>query len=317
MNLNKNTIQILKNILIYAVLSFCSLNLFSNDINTSKDIKTINSETKILVQIEYPWNGVISANEKIHFLSKKNSKEYLLLNFLSELRPANLAMGFGINFNYLRFFNIFYNSKIASGWNYNKLKFYGLAENYNNNSIKQIKTYNFSKILLENSIGLKFLVNLNFFLKGDWLDLSFSTRQIFNHNILLPKTQYQLWYYNNDQGLNRNGFVYRGIYSIRYNPPIYLSEIALDFVTIKKLYKAIPSSINLAERFWNYELNCSFLFEAFEFMDIKLSSCWASDYNYTTYDENLHFSNQILNRESPQYLYFKNISAGLIFKIRN
>ncbi len=293
-------------------------NLLKDETQTiTNEKKQLLTETEIIFNIDYPWNGYISATEKLHLFTKKNHKEYLELDFNTELSLATLSTSFFANFNYLKFFNVFYNFEIGSGWNYLALNFWGLAENYNHYGQKYIKLYNFSKALIKNSIGLKFLINLNFFFKNKWSDFSLSTSQSFSHNTLLPKKENEFWFYKNDAGENRRGFLYIGLYSIQYKMPLYLSSINVDFSSIKKLYKPIKGTKNKAEQVWNFALNTALSFTAFEFLDIKLSSLFASEYNYTDQDERLHFTEKILNYDKVINFYFKSISASFIFKIKN
>ncbi len=326
MRLPKTIINFKKTICILTLI-LCSFSLFCEDAQVQDSInevqvnenvaKALVTETEIALNIDYPLNGYLSATEKLHLFTKKTHKEYLEFDFNLELSPVTLSSGFLIDFNYLDFFNLFYNFELASGWNYKAVGFYGLAENYNNENKREIQPYNFSKVLIKNTLGLKLLINLNFFLKNEWSDFSFATKQIFTDNELLPKKENEFWLYKNDSGENRNGFLYKGTYSLQYRPPLYLSSINLDFSTIKKLYKPISETKNIAESLWSFELNTALTFSAAKFMDIKIASLFASEYVYKTYNGNLHFTQKILNTDKPRKFRFKNISASFIFKIMN
>ena len=278
-------------------------------------LPAFNSTVKLTV--DYPWNASVSFTQYFRFYrdSAGGKRKKLELSAGIELTPATLEADFGAAFLPAGFAEFFAGLKLGSGWNFPKVRFYGMAENANLYGKQKTVPHNFSKLFVSFAGGMGLYFKLADFLKSDWSKLILGTHQALEYKGLYPLPDTVFWFFKNDEGENRNGATYEASYFIEYEMPLYLDRIRMEINMHKKLYPPLLGSKNMAELLWDVELGGTLVFKPADFMYIQIAALWSTAPLYAYSADNAFFTDKVLNYPKMQTFYFKKISAGLLFKI--
>lgn len=298
--------------IIFIILMF---NFFAAIFGNSQESKKLYNKTEIETELNYPFNFNISIYHFLRFYKKNSDSKYTEVEFKAVLKPANILGGLHLKIAYLPFINFFGGTAIGTGWAYPALNFYGLAENQNVNSLQFIKPLYFSKFLIDLNVGIEFYFDLSSKIKSKWSGLILKTGHLINYRTLVPSKNNDFWIFDNDEGKNRNGAIYKGYYCIEYNMPLYLRTINIEFLTLKKLYKPIPNTRNKEEIFWIFGLKNTLFFKPTEKIKIKIQAVWKTDPIYYNFSKKTHFTDRRIIPKKKISLFFDCISASLIFKL--
>ncbi|MGI5060470.1 hypothetical protein E4N85_04985 [Treponema denticola] len=273
------------------------------------------TKTEIETELNYPLNFNISISHFLRSYKENSDSKYTELEFKASLKPANILGSLNVKIVYLPFINFFSGTTISTGWAYPSLNFYGIAENQNVNNLQVIKPLYFSKFFIDLNAGMELYFDLNSQIKSKWANLILKTSHTINYRALIPSKDTDFWFFDNDDGENRNGARYTGTYSIEYNMPLYLNTIRLELISYKNLYKPLPFTKNKAEQLWTFELKNELFFQASEKTRIKLQAVWKTAPIYYNYKDELHFTQKIINSKKNIGMFFESVSASLIFKL--
>lgn len=273
------------------------------------------TKTEIEVELNYPLNFNISISHFLRSYKENSDSKYTEMEFKASLKPANILGCLNVKIVYLPFINFFSGTTISTGWAYPSLNFYGLAENKNVNNLQVIKPLYFSKLFLKAEGGIELYFDLNSQIESEWANLLLKTSHTINYKALIPSKNTDFWFFDNDEGENRNGARYTGTYSIEYNMPLYLNTIRVELISHKNLYKPLPFTKNKAEQLWTFELKNELFFKASEKIRIKLQAVWKTAPIYYNYKDEAHFTQKIINSKKNIDLFFESVSASLIFKL--
>ncbi len=242
-------------------------------------------------------------------------RKYTELEFKASLKPANILGSFNLKLAYIPFVNFIASTNLGTGWAYPALNFYGIAENKNINNLQVIKPLYFSKLFLKAEGGIELYFDLNSQIESEWANLLLKTSHTINYKALIPSKNTDFWFFDNDEGENRNGARYIGTYSIEYNMPLYLNTIRVELISHKNLYKPLPFTKNKAEQLWTFELKNELFFKASEKTRIKLQAVWKTAPIYYNYKDEAHFTQKIINSKKNIDLFFESVAISLIFKL--
>lgn len=279
------------------------------------ETKNIKAQTEIETELSYPLNFNISISHFLRFYKENSDSKYTEMEFKASLKPANILGCLNVKIVYLPFINFFSGTTVSTGWAYPSLNFYGIAENQNVNNLQVIKPLYFSKFFLKAQGGIELYFNLNSQIESKWANLILKTSHIINYMALIPSKNTEFWFFDNDDGENRNGARYTGTYSIEYNMPLYLNTIIIELISYKNLYKTLSSAKNKAEQLWTFELKNELFFKPSEKIRIKLQAVWKTAPIYYNYKDELHFTQKIVNSKKNIDLFVDSVSASLIFKL--
>ena len=273
------------------------------------------TKTEIETELNYPLNFNVSISHFLKFYRPNIDSKYTELEFRASLKPANILGSFNLKLSHIPFVNFIANTTLGTGWAYPSLNFYGIAENKNINKLQVIKPLYFSKFFLKAEGGIELYFDLNSQIESEWANLLLKTSHTINYKALVPSKNTDFWFFDNDEGENRNGARYTGTYSIEYNMPLYLNTIRVELISHKNLYKPLPFTKNKAEQLWTFELKNELFFKPSEKIRIKLQAVWKTAPIYYNYKDEAHFTQKIINSKKNIDLFFDSVSASLIFKL--
>ncbi|UTC87568.1 hypothetical protein [Treponema denticola] len=273
------------------------------------------TKTEIETELNYPLNFNISISHFLRSYKENSDSKYTEMEFKASLKPANILGCLNVKIVYLPFINFFSGTTISTGWAYPSLNFYGIAENKNINKLQVIKPLYFSKFFLKAEGGIELYFDLNSQIESEWANLLLKTSHTINYKALIPSKNTDFWFFDNDEGENRNGARYTGTYSIEYNMPLYLNTIRVELISHKNLYKPLPFTKNKAEQLWTFELKNELFFKASEKTRIKLQAVWKTAPIYYNYKDEAHFTQKIINSKKNIDLFFESVAISLIFKL--
>ena len=273
------------------------------------------AKTEIETELSYPLNFNISISHFLRSYKENSDSKYTEMEFKASLKPANILGCLNVKIVYLPFINFFSGTTISTGWAYPSLNFYGLAENKNVNNLQVIKPLYFSKLFFKVQGGVELYFDLNSKIESEWANLILKTSHTINYMALIPSKNTDFWFFDNDDGENRNGARYTGTYSIEYNMPIYLNTIRVELISHKNLYKPLPFAKNKAEELWTFELKNELFFKASEKTRIKLQAVWKTAPIYYNYKDEAHFTQKIINSKKKIGMFFEAVAISLIFKL--
>ena len=279
------------------------------------ETKNIKAQTEIETELSYPLNFNISISHLLRFYTENSDSKYTELDFKASLKPANILGDFNLKLTYIPFVNFIANTTLGTGWAYPSLNFYGIAENKNVNNLQVIKPLYFSKLFFKVQGGIEFYFDLNSKIESEWANLILKTSHVINYKALIPSKNTDFWFFDNDDGENRNGARYTGTYSIEYNMPLYLNTIRVELISHKNLYKPLPFAKNKAEELWTFELKNELFFKASEKTRIKLQAVWKTAPIYYNYKDEAHFTQKIINSKKKIGMFFESVAISLIFKL--
>ena len=273
------------------------------------------AKTEIETELSYPLNFNISISHFLRSYKENSDSKYTEMEFKASLKPANILGCLNVKIVYLPFINFFSGTTISTGWAYPSLNFYGLAENKNVNNLQVIKPLYFSKLFFKVQGGVELYFDLNSKIESEWANLILKTSHTINYMALIPSKNTDFWFFDNDDGENRNGARYTGTYSIEYNMPIYLNTIRVELISHKNLYKPLPFAKNKAEELWTFELKNELFFKASEKTRIRLQAVWKTAPIYYNYKDEAHFTQKIINSKKKIGMFFEAVAISLIFKL--
>lgn len=288
---------------------------FTSAAEDAYETKNIRAQTEIETELNYPLNCNISISHFLRSYKENSNSKYTELEFKASLKPANILGCLNVKIVYLPFINFFSGTTISTGWAYPALNFYGIAENKNINNLQVIKPLYFSKFFIDLNAGLELYFDLNSQIKSEWSGLILKTRHSISYKDIVPQTSEDFFFFDNDEGENRNGAHYAGSYSIEYNMPLYLNTIIIELISHKNLYKPLASAKNKAEQLWTFELKNELFFKASEKTRIKLQAVWKTAPIYYNYKDEAHFTQKIINSKKNIDLFFESVAISLIFKL--
>ena len=273
------------------------------------------TKTEIETELNYPLNFNFSISHFLKFYRPNTESKYTELEFKASLKPANILGSFNLKLAYIPFVNFIASTNLGTGWACPSLNFYWLAENKNVNNLQVIKPLYFSKLFLKAEGGIELYFDLNSQIESEWANLLLKTSHTINYKALIPSKNTDFWFFDNDEGENRNGARYTGTYSIEYNMPLYLNTIRVELISHKNLYKPLPFTKNKAEQLWTFELKNELFFKASEKTRIKLQAVWKTAPIYYNYKDEAHFTQKIINSKKNIDLFFESVAISLIFKL--
>lgn len=276
--------------------------------------KTFDHNTNLSVQVTYPWNAVFSAKENLYFYSHNDNSKCFNLGMGLNLSVTTVDLQANLIFSYLPFVDFFTNFGIGLGWNFPKSNYYGFAEiaedGFHEN---KIIPYNFSKALLFSSFGIDLHFDLKRFVKNKWADFTVHSVHSGVFRYVTGLRNEEFWIWQNDNGENRNGFIYKAVHSLEYNMPLTLSKLEVNVATLKKLYHPIKNTKNLSEQLWNFELAVGLSFKPNKLVTLKIEPSWVTVVTYEAHQEQTYFTYKKLVNDGQQFFMFKKISASIFF----
>jgi hypothetical protein len=238
--------------------------------------------------------------------------------FSAELSPVSLNGTAELTWTPLAFFQLTAGGRAGSGWNIrlfgselrgigiNRRRWDGRAETCGS-------AFNGLLWSLKSGGALQFDAAALF--PGDWHHLLFRTYQEINYAAYTAASTDDSWYYENDEGENRNGFGYYGNYLLGYQMPIVLNMVGILAEMKKSLYTTANREL------WGDDLARWILSGIFNFTITKrLSAALLAQFrtrrNFTALTKNFEFYQDRRIQDSRRQLEFYRIAAVFSFRLR-
>jgi hypothetical protein len=165
-------------------------------------------------------------------------------------------------------------------------------------------------------MGGAFQFDLAAVLPGDWHHLVFRSYHEIRYKGYTDASEGDSWYFENDDGENRNGFNYYGNYLLGYQMPLFLNTLGLMAEMDKYLYDT-PNRGSWGDGLGRWTFSALFNFTITDWLSAALITQFRTRRNYTdaTKDNGFYQDRQI--RDSPsRHLEFYRVALIMTARLR-
>ncbi|MDR2314042.1 MAG: hypothetical protein LBE02_05865 [Spirochaetaceae bacterium] len=148
---------------------------------------------------------------------------------------------------------------------------------------------------------------------GPWRHVVFRSYHEINYKAYSAASKNDSWFFENDEGENKNGFTYYGNFLIGYQMPLFLNTAAI-LVEMNKFLDNTPNRDLWGGDLVFWTLSAVFNFTITRRLDAALISQFRTLRNYTN-SEDLFYQDRILDKADPRGLKFYRIAVILSFKL--
>jgi len=219
-------------------------------------------------------------------------------------------------------------ARIGAGWPLNLFgsDIYGTGFNsIDNNDEAKYDGSPFDALLWKVNIGGTFQFDLGAVIPGDWNHVVFLSYHEINYHGNTRAVNGEAWYYESDDGENRNGFNYFGNIVLGYQMPIFISMVAFMAEMDLYLYDGVPSESGINRNLWGDDLlrwkfSNILNFSITDQFSIALITQFRTRRNFTNFDENkndynaVHYQKRILDTSNPVRFEFYRVAAIVSYK---
>lgn len=306
----------MKQLCITAIACILLTGIISAQENEKEDSVTIESATHIITAVTFPLGIQVNINNivKIPVLNFSNPlmrSNNITFKIGAELTPLTLEGKFDIIWTPIAFFELYTGVSTGSGWSINEL--HGLALN-TDRAGKTVKIpIDFSRTFYSVNFGGAFQFDLGAIIPGNWTHIVLRSDQYIVYKGVSATSFYESWIFKNDEGQNRNGLTYFGVYTLGYQMPLPINLVALRVETEKSFFK-VPAGRD--KRDWG-EDRYSVLFgpvihfKATQWLAITLIAQWKTIHVYHSTNPLIFYQNRIIDKSKQDNMYFKRV--GIIF----
>ncbi|MDR2072082.1 MAG: hypothetical protein LBP60_01425 [Spirochaetaceae bacterium] len=148
---------------------------------------------------------------------------------------------------------------------------------------------------------------------GDWNHIVFRSYHEANYRGYSAVSKNDSWFFENDEGENRNGFTYYGNFLAGYQMPLFFNMAAI-LVEMNKFLYDTPNRDLWGEDLVLWTLSAVFNFTLTGWLDATLIPQFRTVRNYTN-SGTLFYQNRTLDKADPLRIEFYRIAAVLSFKL--
>ena len=206
---------------------------------------------------------------------------------------------------------------IGSGWNINLMDedIFGIGLNREAAAGRGEHSGSaFDGIHWKAQAGAAVQADLAAFFPGEWNHLVMRSYHEINHRGYSRAASDQSWFFENDDGENRNGLNYYGNFILGYQMPIVLSMVALLAEAELFLYDTPNRSLWGDDKiYWIF--SALFNFSLSERFDIGLAAQFHTQRNYLgTNWEELYYQNRRIDSSNPTRLEFYRVAVAMTYR---
>jgi hypothetical protein len=240
------------------------------------------------------------------------------LALTAELSPISLNGVAELVWTPIAFFQLAGGGRIGSGWNITMFgeEVYGIGINRDDGSGRAaVSGSAFNGLLWKAQTGTALQFDLAALVPGDWHHVVVRSYHEINYRGYTAASSGESWYYENDEGENRNGFNYYGNLLIGYRMPIFLNTAALLAEGTLFLYGTEGRSQWGEDRiFWTFSglLNFTITKRISAALIVQLRM----ERNYTDPNwEDLYYQNRHVDADNPVSLKFYRAAAVFSYRL--
>ena len=319
----------MKRIALLLVLPFLAMSLFADEITGAS------TTSELFVQISSLPEAKVGFTQEFKFpvLRLDNplvSGNNIRFSLTAEVTPVSMNGIIQTVFSPVAFLEFNTGGRIGAGWPVKLFGSYIYGTGLNLSSASGKEKYDgeaFDALLLKFFIGGTFQFDFAAIFPGDWHHVVvLSHHEVFYHHNTRAEGG-QPWYYENDDGENRNGWNYFGNIVLGYQMPIFLSMVA--FMAEMELYLYDGDGMNGVSRIvWGDDLvrwkfSNILNFQITDQLSIALITQLRTRRNFTNFDEKyakkhkqtfMHYQSRMLNTSDKLRLEFYRVAAILSYK---
>jgi len=249
----------------------------------------------------------------------------LKLNLAAEVSPISLNGTFKAELTPIAFLVFTLGGRLGAGWPLNLFgsDIYGTGFNtIGENGKEEYDGSGFDALLYKAYAGGTFQFDLAAVVPGDWNHVVMQTYHEINIHGNTRAKNGEAWYFEADEGENRNGWNYYGNFVLGYQMPIFLNMAAFMGEMELYLYDGVDSESGKNRADWGDDLirwtvSNILNFQITERFSIALITQFRSRRNFTNFnygDDDLHYQKRELDASNPLRLEFYRVAAMVSYK---
>ena len=173
---------------------------------------------------------------------------------------------------------------------------------------------NFGGVQWQARMGAALQGDLAAFFPGEWNHLIFRSFHEISYAAYSRAGNHDAWFFENDDGENRNGFSYRGNLLIGYRMPLFLNMVALQ-AEADLFLTEMPGGSRWGDTRPRWTFSGVLNFSVTESFEVALITQLRTRRNFVESDwEDRHFTNRTLDTSNPQRLEFYRVVAALTYR---
>jgi hypothetical protein len=252
----------------------------------------------------------------------------LNLALTAEVSPISLNGIAEAVFTPIAFLQAVAGTRIGSGWNIRLFgsDLHGIGVNRRGADRRpEIAGDAFNGLIWNAYAGAVFQFDLAALIPGDWNHVVFRTYHAGRYSGYTAASNDESWYFENDDGQNRNGFTYYGNYLLGYQMPgtkgsLFLNTVGLMAEMELYLYDT-PNREAWGDHLARWTFGPIFNLTVTEKFSAAVIIQFRSRRNYIQGRENaltkeVFYQDRILDTSNPRYLSFYRAAAILSYKLR-
>jgi len=316
----------MKKIFLIFTLAFLSVPLlFTQESGvTSSSELFLQISTLPEAKIGYKHNFIFPVFQGDNPLTSGNN---LKLDLTAEVTPISLNGIIQAELTPIAFLKFTAGVRLGAGWHINLFggNLYGTGFNLINTDKSELyKGGAFDALMLKTYIGGTFQFDLAAVIPGDWNHVVMQTYHEINYHANTSAKNGEPWYFESDDGENRNGFNYFGNIVIGYQMPIFLNMVAFMAEMDLYLYDNVQSLNGKNRESWGdnlirWKFSNILNFQVTDQFSIALITQLRTQRNFTNYKKSdepqLHYQERDLKTSDPLRFEFYRVAAIITFKL--
>jgi len=234
-----------------------------------------------------------------------------------EITPVDFHLTANAVWTPIAFIEVVAGGRIGSGWSINLFDshIHGIGINRaDEHGIGEHDGNAFDGLLWQARMGAALQGDLAVFFPGEWNHVIFRSFHEISYAAYSRARDGEAWFFENDDGENRNGLSYRGNLLIGYQMPLRLDMVAL-MAEADLFLTEMPGGYRWGDDRLRWTFSCVLSFAVTERFGIALITQLRTRRNFTEPNwEDLHFTNRTLDTSNPQRLEFHRVVAAFTYR---
>jgi hypothetical protein len=306
----------------FLLLCFPALSLRADpELSSGRDL-TLTLSTGPEIKLGFSQYYIFPFLRGDNFLTADNN---IRLNLGAELSPISLNGIAEAVWTPAAFLQLSAGTKLGSGWNIELFdaSIYGIGINRPKAAAggigsSEIEGSSFDGLLWRVYGGGTLQFDFAALFPGDWHHVVFRSYHEGSYRAYSRASAEDSWVFENDNGENRNGFIYYGNFLLGYQMPIFLNTLGILTEMEKYLYDT-PNRADWGDELIRWTFSGLFNFTLTKRLDAALIVQCRTRRNYTDGDRDnenhFFYQDRGLDRENPLRVEFYRVAAVLTMKL--
>jgi len=233
-----------------------------------------------------------------------------------EISPVDVHLSVGAVWTPVAFLEVVAGGRVGSGWSVNLFggDVHGIGLNIEDaDGAGMHDGRAFDGTLWHAGLGAALQGDLSAFFPGEWNRVVFRSFHEINRSGYSRAGSGRAWFFENDDGENRNGFGYRGNLLIGYFMPLRLNMVAL-VAEAERFLTVLPGGSQWGDEMFRWSFSGVLGVTITERLEAALIAQLRTRRNYETPDPGeLHFTNRVLDAGNRRSLEFHRFVLALTY----